>query len=659
MKQKARQTKTARSNKAKLYSIYIIFTLLLLLYAARLFQYQYLDKDIIANKANEELVRHIPYKAMRGQILDRNGEVLAFSRISYDVEVVHEPFEVRMDILEAIKEVYPEADLEDMKERMAKTEFKYATVLEDIPKEVSNIIEKLDPSTVGVINGFKRIYPDGDLAAKVLGTISTDGDGLSGIEESFNEELKGVDGFIETKTDIYGRRNPFAEAKEQKPIDGRDVVLTIDSFIQHMIQSVARNERVYLDAKEVIIIVQDAKTSEILGMTSSYSYDPNDPNHIMDESLQKAYDEAKTDEARSEVLLKMWSNPLVSMNYEPGSTMKIVGAVSCLEEGIVAPSTPFYCGGYVEVDYQPVRCVSYPNSHGALDFAGGFRNSCNVVFTEAVAELGRDKYYDYLDRFGLFKPIDIGLPMAYASIYIPKEEAYDVDFARMSFGHAISITPLHLTNIASVVANDGKLVPPSVVKQVGSKDYEKKKPEIVCSPETAATVRDFMETVTNDYPEMLGVSGYRVGVKTGTSEKFVDGEYRGDHLICSIIQVAPIDKPVINVMVIVDEPKTITSTPRTAGRIASRISADCLKYLKVAPSEELEDHFVNVPDFVESRLVAAEIMAEESSLKVKYDLPEDAGAKDALIVKSQNPKPGSLVTMGSVVELIVAKEEGE
>lgn len=659
MKQRARQTGTARSNKAKLYSIYIIFTLILLIYAARLFQYQYLDKDIIADKANEELVRHIPYKAMRGQILDRNGEVLAFSRISYDVEVVHEPFEVREDVLEAIKEVYPEADLGDMKERMARTEFKYATVLEDIPKEVSNIIEKLDPSTVGVINGFKRIYPDGDLAAKVLGTISTDGDGLSGIEEAFNQDLKGVDGFIETKTDIYGRRNPFAEAKEQKPIDGKDVTLTIDSFIQHMIQSVARNERVSLDAKEVIIIVQDAKSSEILGMTSSYSYDPNDPNHIMDESLKKAYDEAKTDEARSEVLLKMWSNPLVSMNYEPGSTMKIVGAVSCLEEGVVAPTTPFHCGGYLEIDYQPVRCVSYPGSHGELDFASGFRNSCNVVFMEAVGELGRDKFYSYLDKFGLFSPVDIGLPMAYASVYLTKEEAYDVDFARMSFGHAISITPLHLTNIASVVANDGKLVPPSVVKKVGSKDYEKKNTEVICSPATASTVREFMEAVSNDYPEMLGVPGYKVGCKTGTSEKYVEGEYRNDVLISSIIQVAPIDKPVINVMVIVDEAKTTTSTPMTAGRIASRISADCLKYLKIAPSEQTDEHFVNVPDFIGSALMAAEIMAEENSLKLKYELPKAEEGRELIVVKSQNPKPGSLVAANTVVELILAREEGE
>lgn len=659
MKQKLRYTKTSRSNKAKLYSIYILFILALILYMARLFQYQYIDKEVIAAKAMEELVRHIPYKAMRGQILDRNGEVLAFSRISYDVEVEHKPFEVRLDILGAIKEVYPEADLEDMKERMAKTDFKYATVLEDIPKEVSNILEKLDPSTVGVITGFKRIYPDGDLAAKVLGTISTDGDGLSGIEEAFNEELKGEDGYIETKTDIYGRRNPFAEAKEQKPLDGKDVVLTIDSFIQHLIQGVAQSERASLDAKEVMIIVQDARTSEILGMTSSYSYDPNDPNHIMDEDLKKAYDAAKTDEERSEILLKMWSNPLVSMNYEPGSTMKIVGAVSCLEEGVVLPTTPFYCGGYVEVDYQPVRCVSYPSSHGPLDFKGGFRNSCNVVFTEAVRELGRDRYYDYLEKFGLFSPVDIGLPMAYASVYIPKDELYEVDFARMSFGHAISITPLHLTNIASVVANDGRLVPPSVVKKVGAKDYEKKSPTVVCSPATAATVREFMESVSADYPEMLGVSGYRVGVKTGTSQKYIDGEYQNDKLISSIIQVAPIDRPVINVMVIVDEPKTTTSTPGTAGRIASKISADCLKYLKVAPSEAIEDNFVTVPEFVGSTLMAAEIMAEESSLKLKYEIPKVEEGKELIIVKAQYPKPGSLIASGTVVELVLAREGGE
>lgn len=657
MSNNTKRTNTDSKNKIKLFSLYFLFSIILFIYVGRLFQFQFIDRQIISEKAMEELLRHIPYKAMRGQILDRNGEVLAFSRISFNVEVEHEPFEVKADILEAIEEAYPEADIDDMKNRMKKSDFKYVTVLEDIPKEAANVLSNLDPSNIGVINVFKRIYPDGDLAAQVLGTVSTDGYGLSGIEQAFDEDLSGIDGFIETKTDIYGRRNPFSDVNEQKPVDGKDVVLTIDSVIQHTVQNIARNERVYLDAKDVIIIVQDSKTSEILAMTSSYSYDPNDPANINDESLRKTYDDAKTDEARSEILLKMWSNPLVSMNYEPGSTMKIVGAVSCLEEGVVVPTTPFYCGGYVEVDYQPVRCVSYPDSHGNLDFAGGFRNSCNVVFTEAVAALGKDKYYEYLDKFKLFSPVDIGLPMAYASVYIPKEEAYDVDFARMSFGHAISITPLHLTNIASVVAHKGELLPASIVKMVGTKEKEKTKPSRVCSEQTAAIVREFMETVSNDYPEMLGVSGYRVGVKTGTSEKYVDGEYSGDHLICSIIQIAPIDEPVINVMVIVDEPKTITSTPRTAGRIASRVSADCLKYLKIAPSESDTDNFINVPDFTGATVMEAEILAEQSSLKLKYELPKIE--KGILVVKSQNPKPSSLTTSDSYVELTFGAEEGE
>lgn len=671
LEQKKNYRTTKQSNRIKLLAIFFVIVLILLLYALRLIQYQIVDRDIVVEQASAQLVRKIPYEAMRGEILDRHGNVLAFSRATYDVEIVHEPGEVREDLINKIVDAYPDADAEEMKLIMASADEHYVTVLEDLPVEIANTIAEVDLRYVGVISRFKRIYPNGNLASNILGTLSRDGEGQSGIEEWFDEELSGTDGYIETKTDLFGRRNPYSDAVELLPSNGRNINLTIDAAIQHFVQTIVAEERVRLGAKDVMAVVQDSKNAEILAMASSYTYDPNEPYNIVDENLKKEYDAAVSDEEKSAVLLKMWKNPFVSMTYEPGSTMKIFVSLAALEENIVSSNTPFQCGGFTMVDGEQVRCVTYPGSHGNLSFKDGFRYSCNVVFAKVAAMLGKDRFYKYLDEMNLLENMDMGLPMNESPIYIPKDKLYDVDFAKMAFGHAISLTPLHVANIAQVVSNNGDLILPSMVKSIGSDERKKKNVGQIFSQQTTQTVREYMEAASQTYPKYLTVPGYRVGSKTGTSVKFVDGEYNDDFVTTSVIQISPITDPSINVIVIVDEPKEELSSMATAGSIASKISAECLRYLKIAPNSEDSAGFLRVPNFVGKGAYEALIEADSMGLRVRgpkdkeNTTDEEAAAlrNDFMqrkgTVVEQSPLEGALVSEGSEIVLTLSLENKE
>ncbi len=651
------KNKFEKKKRARLLLVYFMLVLFFLVFGYRAIKYQVIDRDIIKSQVENQLTRKIPLRAMRGQILDRNGKVLAFSRETYDIEVVHEKNEVDQATLEKINKAYSKANLDEMTQKMRQSEQRYVTVLEDLPIEVAEVIGKEDYAKIGVIKRFKRIYPNGELAAKILGTISKDGYGVSGIEEKFQDKLAGVDGYIETQTDLLGRRNPFSDAIEVKAKDGDDIVLTIDSAIQHFVYNIIKEKRDEFEAKDVIAIVQDSKTAEILAMCSTYSFDPNNPQEIKDEKLKEEYQNASTDEARSEILLKMWSDPIVSSNYEPGSTMKVVASIIGIDENVVSTTTPFVCNGITEIDGEPVKCYSYPGSHGPLDFKHGFMMSCNVVYAELSKNLDIDVYYKYLENLGLLDEMDIGLFSTGSPVYIPKEELYNIDFAKMTFGHAISITPLHVANIAFTISNEGHLYLPSIIKSIGNEKWQKKNMGMVCTPETTYVIKDYMKASAELYNERHNVPGYSAGVKTGTTVKIVDGEYDDNTVITSVIHIAPIDDPRINIIVIIDEPQTSRSSISTAGVVARDISDECLRYLKIEPDGKIAAEFNKVPNFVGLNLAQAIDLANSSQLKLEYDKAKvDMENMYSYKVKYQKPVEGSLVAKDSTVSLVLEKD---
>ncbi len=638
--------------------MYFLLVFFFVIFVFRVLRYQVVDREIIKEQEENQLQRRITQKATRGQILDRNGKVLAFSRDTYDIELTHEANEVDMEVLEAIHKEYPKSDIKEMAEKMKKSTNRYVIVLEDLPTEVAETIRKINLTEIGykigVIKRFKRVYPNGELGAKILGTLSQDGYGVSGVEQKFNTELAGTDGYVETQTDLLGRRNPFYDTIELEAKDGIDVTLTIDSAIQHFVYNIVKEKRQEMDAKDVIAIVQDSKTGEILAMCSSYSFDPNNPQEIYDDALKEEYDEAETEEEKSEVLLKMWSDPIVSSNYEPGSTMKVVATMAAIDENVVLPETPFYCGGKMDLDGEPIKCYTYPSSHGALDFKHGFMYSCNVVYAQLSQMISKDTYYKYLENLGLLDKIDIGLFSTGSPVYIEKDSVYNIDYAKMSFGHAISITPLHVANIAFTVSNGGELYSPSIIKSLGEQQYQKKKMGMVCTKETSDVIRDFMKATADLNPDAFKVAGYDSGVKTGTSVKIVDGQYDEDTVCTSVINITPIDDPKINVIVIVDEPQTSKSSHETAGRVSKAITDECLRYLKIEPESVESSDFQSAPEFVGLNLAGASDLANTSGLEIEYDETklENANMYELKVIH-QEPISGSLIKQGSTIRLFL------
>ncbi len=647
-----------KKSKSRLIIIFIVIVLMFFVYSLRLYQYQVVDYDFIASKVDEKLNTVKTIKALRGTIVDRNGEVLAFSKKTYNLKFakpdsneLNKKVIERIDKdLEKIVKVYPKVTFSELKEIIGDSQVKYFYILEDVPQEIAEVLSGIDPFYFSIESSQKRIHPNGSLAAKVIGNIDSDGEGVSGVEEYYNEKLKGVDGEIKAKTDTAGRPSAFAEVEEQKVVNGETIKLTIDVSLQHYVESQCRKYREEFDANNVIVIVQDAKSGEILAMSDSFSYDPNNPMEILDDSLKAEYDAAETNVEKTEVLYKMWKNPIVSMLYEPGSVMKIVTASAALEEGVVTRDTPFLCKGYKKLYGETIRCHTYPESHGYLNFEKGFIGSCNVVFAETVLKLKKDKYYEYLDGYGLLESVDTELPMAENPIFIPKDDLYDIDYTKMSFGHSISITPLHVANIAMSISNDGVVIPAKTVKQIGNTSLEKINPDRVISSETSKEVLRYMEGVANSSPEYLKVPGYRTASKTGTTVKFVDGKYDDYTFISSVVDIVPADNPKVNVIAIVDEPKTVKNTVMTAGVIAKNISLEAMRNLKILPNEEKNVDFSIVPNFVgmsesEARRLAG---VKGITLKFKYMNDDKTG-----VVTSQFPIDGTLVKNDVVVELVV------
>lgn len=653
MKGKEKRT-FEETKRARLLLVFVVLVLFFLLFALRAIKYQVIDREIIKDQVKGQLSRKIPVRAMRGQILDRNGKVLAFSRETYDIELVKGEEDEKL--LKKIAEVYPKTGVKELQEKIASSNRKYVTILEDLPLDFANSIGKVDPSKVGVIKRFKRVYPNGELAAKILGTLSNDGFGVTGVEQEYNEKLAGIDGYIETETDLLGRRNPFSEATEVKAKNGEDIQLTIDSAIQHSVFNIVKKKREELQAKDIIAIVQDAKSGEILAMCSTYSFDPNRPQEIVDERLLEEYEAAESDEKRSEILIKMWSDPIVSTNYEPGSIMKIVTSMIAIDENLVSPNSPFYCGGMMLVDGEPVKCHKFPESHGALDFKHGFMYSCNVVYAELLKRIDKDTFYRYLENMGLLDRMDIGLTTIGQPIYIEKDELYNIDYAKMSFGHAIALTPLHVANVVFSISNEGMLIQPSLIKKVGDKEIPKKNMGMVCTKETSDLIRGFMKETAELSPEFHCVPGFSSGVKTGTSVKLVDGKYDNRTVCTSVVHITPIEDPKINVIAIVDEPQTSISSSVTAGSVARDISDECLRYLKVSPDMESKDNFKKVPDFASLTLAEAEQLAAAKGIQVKVDETQEHKSAPMLRIINQNPEPGSLIAEDTVVYVLLEAE---
>ena len=527
----------------------------------------------LSKKALNIEQRERTIKAARGKIYDRNGIVLADNQAVCSVSVIYyqitEPEKVIK--LLAQKLSLPEEEVKKKVEKVSSRE----KIKSNVPKSIADEIREAGLDGVKVDEDYKRYYPFGTLASKVLGFAGSDNQGILGIESRYDEVLKGTDGKILTLTDYQGIEIENAAESRIEPVNGNDLYLSIDYNMQCYVQQAAEKVLKARKAKRVSVILMNPQNGEIYALASLPEYDLNAPF-----VLTKRYEtEGKN---QNDKLNNMWRNPVISDSYEPGSTFKIITATAALEEGKVTLQDSFFCPGFKIVEDRKIRCHK-TQGHGSETFKQGVMNSCNPVFMEIGARVGAKDMLRYYRKLGLYEKTGVDLPGEANSIMHKLDKIGAVELATMSFGQSIQITPLQLMRAVSAGINGGRLVTPHfalekknpVTKEIT--EYEYKEKEGAVSKATSQTLREVLEVVVAEGTGKNGqVEGYRIGGKTATSEKL---PRRSGKYISSFLGFAPADHPKILGLVLIDEPQGIYYGGVIAAPVMAEIFQNVLPYL--------------------------------------------------------------------------------
>ena len=517
--------------------------------------------------------------------------------------------------------------------------------------------EKQFGNNVTVKTRAARYYPNGAFAAQVLGGVNADNVGRSGLEYEYNSTLAGVKGRTVRLTDNNGDTLSNGKARYYKAQNGRSIVTTIDSVIQHFVEDALETGMDKTGADAITCIVMNPKTGDILAMATSPEYDPNNSSEPSDPGEKKKFKKMSPEE-QTDYLSRMWTITAVSDIYEPGSTFKLITAASALESGSANSKSRYYCDGSIYVDGWYLHCLG---SHGWQDLKTAVGHSCNPGLAKVALDMGGPTFYNYIDLFGLTDQTGVDLPGEGYSIVKDPETMPDVDLATTGYGQGIAITPLQLLCAVNCFGNGGVLMKPKVVKKILDEDGNTVqeigdvKVRQVVSEGTADKLRDIMEYyVSSD--EAGGttayVPGYRVGGKTGTANR-VSGNTYSDATNASFVAMAPMDDPQISMIVIVYRPTKGQYGAYTAGPIVKEIMEKTLKYLGVEPvytkseEEETKEKQVTVPDVTGMDSSDAERNIRYSGLKCTV-MPETSEGQSFVVV-DQHPKAGTKADEGSTV----------
>lgn len=599
----------------------------------------------------------------RGTITDRNGKVLAVSVKTYDLLVeklyVSDP-EEDANILNKVLGTDPELFMTKFND-----ETKRFIIAKNVPQE------KVDELKAQGIKGIKydenaqRLYPYGEFASHVLGHVSDDNQGLAGVEAYFDKELRGMYGRRIVIRDAANREIPDSEIRYNEPTDGYQITLTIDEVIQRYVEKVTNQALVDTNAVSVTSIVMDPKTGEILAMASKPDYDPNEPRTPLFEEQQKQMEKATSLDQQSAIISKMWRNPAVNDVYEPGSTFKLVTAATALEQDLVRVDEQFYDPGYVQVNDRTIKnWTSVP--YGRVDFRKATVESINTVFVEIGRRIGGPEFLKYINAFGFGQKTGIEIPGEATGIIYNEQNLRPVELATMSFGQGISVTPIQMITAASAIANDGKLVKPTLVKEIGTADGEiikRSEITVVRNPISAATatkVMDIMESV-GQAASRAQIDGYRVAGKSGTAQKVINGKYGA--YIGSFVGVVPVEDPRLVVLTIVDQPRSgSTYGGAIAAPVVRSIMEYSLRYLGINPdgvdNVSIESEKVTIPEI--RNITVGEVKALLASKNLKYrSATATIPLEDNNIVIDCFPKPGEKIAQNSEIILYIKNDEKE
>ncbi len=532
--------------------------------------------------AEELHERERSIKAARGKIYDANGVVIADNRTVCTVSVIHS--QVRdADAVTALLSEKLELDEETVRKKVEKVSSR-EIIKSNVDKSIGDAIRACDLSGVKVDEDYKRYYPFGSLASKVLGFTGGDNQGIIGLEVIYEEYLKGQDGMILTQTDARGVEIDSAAEGRVEPVEGNSLYLSLDVNIQKYVEQEAKKVMEQKQAKQVSVIVMNPKNGEILAMVNVPEFDLNDPF-----TLNTAVDTTGLGEEELQDLRnQMWRNSCINDTYEPGSTFKIITSAAGLEEGVVSLTDTFSCPGYRVVEDRRIHCHKVAG-HGAETFLQGVMNSCNPVFIEVGLRLGTANMCKYFREFGLLNRTGIDLPGEASTIMHKEENMGEVELATVSFGQSFQITPIQLITTASSIINGGVRVTPHFAVEVRSGDgtairkLDWSQGERILSEETSETMRYVLEQVVAEGTgHKAYLEGYRIGGKTATSEKLPRSENR---YISSFLGFAPANDPQVIALITIDEPEGIYYGGTIAAPVVANIFDNILPYLGIEQEE--------------------------------------------------------------------------
>ena len=524
-------------------------------------------------------------KAARGRILDVKGNVIADNRTVCTVSVIYNQVKDREKVIEELSSLL-EIDLETVRKKVEKRSVR-EIIKTNVDKETGDAVRRLKLPGVKVDEDYKRYYPYGSLASKVLGFTGGDNQGVIGLEVEYDDYLKGINGKILTMTDARGVEMENGAEDRLEPVAGNDLRLTLDMEIQQYAQQLAYQTLEKKNAKKVSIIVMNPQTGGIYAMVNVPEFDLNDPftpdQNLRSEVLQKEAAARSAGIKQQELLNAMWRNTCINDTYEPGSTFKIITAAAGLEEGVVKLTDHFSCPGFRVVEDRRIRCHK-AGGHGAETFLQGVMNSCNPVFIDVGQRLGRDAYYKYFIQFGLKGKTGIDLPGEASTIMHKKENIGPVELATISFGQSFQITPIQLITTAASIINGGRRVTPHFAAGTVSPDGEEYKafsyPEgkRILSEETSAVMRYVLEKVVAEGSgRKAAVEGFSIGGKTATSEKLPRSRKK---YISSFLGFAPAENPQVIALITIDEPEGIYYGGTIAAPVIGTPFENILPYLE-------------------------------------------------------------------------------
>ena len=586
MKKDLEKVMTRRNHtylRKKMTLVWFLFTLCLMILSIRTGYLMIFKSEYYSQKAVQLHERERSIKAARGRILDSTGTVLAENETVCTISVIHSQIKDKEQVIGVLTK---ELSLSEqyVRKRVEKVS-SIEKIKSNVSKDVGDSIRNYDLDGVKVDEDYKRYYPYGNLASKVLGFTGGDNQGIIGLEVKYDSYLEGKKGTILTVTDARGVEIEGASESRIEPVPGYDLITSIDVNIQTYATQLAYEVMEKKEAEGVSVLVMNPQDGAILAMVNAPEFDLNDPYTLTKEtlSLQKITDEnSLSTEEKQNALNFMWRNACINDTYEPGSIFKVVTAAIGLENNKVSVEEGFYCPGYIVVEDRRIRC-SRTKGHGSQTFEVGTMNSCNPVFISVGLRIGAELFYDSMNSMGILNKTGVDLPGEAGTIMHRKDKIGEVELATISFGQSFQVTPIQMATTVASIINGGNRITPHIgvkVTDSGGKEIHKFMYETdkrILSEETSETMRQILEKVVSEGGgKNAAVEGYRIGGKTATSETLPRGTGK---YISSFVGFYPAENPKVLALVVIHKPTGMYYGGQVAAPVVKQLFQNILPYL--------------------------------------------------------------------------------